>query len=524
MGFQLTARHKLLLVLALALCLVDIVSKSITFDEAHSFLATGADMGHPQFGSIDSVDAWRERWSEPAGPIDTVRHLRNRDVHPPLYFAILSVVREIMGSSLIAARSLSLLFGILALWAMHSLIGSLRIDGGGVAIVLFALSNVFVSQSTNARAYALAMALLIAAGACALRALEQDHPRTRAAAAGALAGMALITHYMTVFCSAALFAWLLWIGFYRRRHEQWLAAGAAFVPFFAVGAWMVSPQLGSRPDQFEEFQVVLMASSLAKGHLWMYFGPIFNVFGGGLAQVTAGALAAALIGWCYVAAAKAFAGEPNTRQCWALIWALAFSSIAGVLALSLLSDKSLWLYRYTAMSAPFSLLLLALGALRIQRKHRAIGTTLQLTLGMAFAANTIYMAVRAPESFDAYAALADDVARAEQLGGLVVAPLAVQSRSTAQQQIDSLATVIGLARNLPPTTRLLALTQDNPTGALEKLIPSQDRLLLIREPLTGLDPNRAQELSRELQTRGWSVASEGKYSELLVPAAPPPRE
>jgi uncharacterized membrane protein len=115
------------------------------------------------------------------GLLDTVHSLALNDPqHPPLFFVAAHVWARLFGASIVSVRSLSALFGVLALacagWLMRELGGSAR--AAWVAVGLVAISPFEFLYSQEAREYSLWVAAVAASSAALLRALRTMSGRT----------------------------------------------------------------------------------------------------------------------------------------------------------------------------------------------------------------------------------------------------------------------------------------------------------------------------------------------------------
>jgi len=179
------------------------------------------------------------------------------DVHPPLYYLVLSGWRALAGESLWALRGLSVLMGLLTValvWALvqeaDGLDGVSRFPAPGALLAVAAVSvhATQVLQSRNARMYALGTAVAVASAWALLRAMRADGKRAAWWALwGLLAAAAVATHYYLAFTVVAEAAWAAADTVARTRHRdragrlRGLALGAvvaltAFAPW-APAAW-----------------------------------------------------------------------------------------------------------------------------------------------------------------------------------------------------------------------------------------------------------------------------------------------
>jgi uncharacterized membrane protein len=166
------------------------------------------------------------------------------DVHPPLYFLLLKVVRAVAGERAWALRLLSVVFAIAAfpfLWA-----ATRRFFGKSVAVPawLLATSSFVIFASRFIRYYSLG--LLETAVATYLLVLLLERPTRRLwIAYGAVVVLSLYTFYLSiiVIIAHAIVFWIAWRGEPKRFIPPlWVLAAACFL--FAPWATVLGPQVG----------------------------------------------------------------------------------------------------------------------------------------------------------------------------------------------------------------------------------------------------------------------------------------
>jgi hypothetical protein len=118
------------------------------------------------------------------------------DNHPPLYFFLLRLWRTALGDDEAATRSLSVIASLAGLLLLFDTTRTLHGTASALwAALLMGVAGPSVRFAQEARGYALAVSLVIAAAA-ALARLERDGPgRLRATALGLAALLAMLTHY-----------------------------------------------------------------------------------------------------------------------------------------------------------------------------------------------------------------------------------------------------------------------------------------------------------------------------------------
>jgi uncharacterized membrane protein len=184
---------------------------------------------------VDEIYAVAVRGSAPVGELLTAI-----DPHPPLYYLLLHGWMSVFGKSAVAARSLSVLFGMVGVLALYLLGRRLYDDRVGLlAAGLLAVSPMHVQYSRETRMYALLVALVVVATWLYVRLLDDD--RWILEAGYLLAALAaLYTHLFATFVLAAHGGHALWV-WYREGTARsgaavglQLLAGLGFLPWIAV--------------------------------------------------------------------------------------------------------------------------------------------------------------------------------------------------------------------------------------------------------------------------------------------------
>jgi 4-amino-4-deoxy-L-arabinose transferase-like glycosyltransferase len=156
------------------------------------------------------------------------------EITPPLYFVAAWLTTR-FGFAPELVRAPSLLAGVATIPLVYLL--GVRTVGRRAALVAAALttfSPFMVYYATEARGYAVMMALVLASTLCLLSAVEQGRARWWAAYA-ACTSAAVYTHYTSVFALAGQFAWVLWTHPAARRAAiaATAVAAAGFVPWLS---------------------------------------------------------------------------------------------------------------------------------------------------------------------------------------------------------------------------------------------------------------------------------------------------
>ncbi len=213
--------------------------RSIWFDEAFSFFVSNRDIP----GLIRATAA---------------------DNHPPLYYILLHYW-QIFGISEIALRSLSVIFGVLALPVMYLTGKTLHSHKVGViATTLLATAPLHVFYSQETRMYALAILLNLAMFFFFIKVLRTDNRKWRFGWSIAML-IGLYTHYYFVF------SWLLasLIYFYqysgqRKKLLKWMYLQGAIL--FLYLPWMMVFRINNHPQPWRyEFTKIIPATFASYG-------------------------------------------------------------------------------------------------------------------------------------------------------------------------------------------------------------------------------------------------------------------
>lgn len=501
--------------LATALTLTLAWQSPITLDEAASLRVTGIEKRPLKAVESHSAGEWVELITTPSDAGETIRRMREEDVHPPLYFIALAGYRHVFGSHVFVGRMLSALGALLLLYGAWLLMSDVAPRYAVAATGLLALSNVFISQAANLRAYSFAMAFVVLAAVAARRcARSDDRSAIRPAAmAGLWAGLAFASHYFSIFCTGPLLAWVMWRRILRGDYRAGAAALGSFVPFFAFAGWVVSAQLGSRPEQLAGLDLITLARWLAKGYGWMLWGPAPNAIadaGLRLAAIVPGAI---VVGAGTLLSLWSARDDAEQRRDWVFIFAIGLASAAGVTALSIASNKTLFYYRYTAMSAPFSILLVGWGLGYLKDVRPNLGRlVLALTLA-GLVAGAAYLAVRPPTAFWGYRAVA------EEIGGLtgrpaILAPVLGTTDDTA-------TSIVALAHYLPEDQRLVRIVDGADPSRWTPVLEEAESIVVLRPYLWAVSLEGGEETRRYLERQGWSMRSESDWLREFVRTSAP---
>lgn len=136
------------------------------------------------------------------------------DVHPPFYYWLLKIWSDLFGTTELAYRSLSILFGlaaiVVAFFLMRKLFGR-RV--AGVSLLFLTVSPMLVRYSDEARMYTLSTLIVLGATYLLVKAMETKQ-RKYWLLYGVLVSLGMWTHYFTAL--AWLAHWVWWIALHKR--------------------------------------------------------------------------------------------------------------------------------------------------------------------------------------------------------------------------------------------------------------------------------------------------------------------
>ena len=181
----------------------------------------------------------REQLSELDKPINVMRSNMEMDGGNGLLFAFgLHGWKEMFGNGTIAWRSLSVLLGVLSILLVHrTLLAFGGTQGSALLAAAFAALNAqFVDYSQEVRGYMLGVVLVLSTVLFAMHASERSRPRWfDGPLLGCLAAGALFSHYFTAYILLPFAVWY-WVG-RRSRSSLYGSLVAVLIPMVAMGLW-----------------------------------------------------------------------------------------------------------------------------------------------------------------------------------------------------------------------------------------------------------------------------------------------
>ena len=174
-------------------------------------------------------------------PIHEIPSFLRRDGAPPLFYVLLHFWMGLFGTSDVAVRSLSGVFGVVTL-PLAWLAGK-RLAGpkaGWAAMLLVASSPFATRYDTETRMYSLVVLLTVLGFLALDRSLH--HPRPgNLIAVGAVTGLLLYTHYWSLYLIGVTLLWLVWVAW--RGRPAWRRGARASLVAAVVGCLTFVPWL-----------------------------------------------------------------------------------------------------------------------------------------------------------------------------------------------------------------------------------------------------------------------------------------
>jgi hypothetical protein len=348
-------------ILILAALLLPIIAflRPPEYDEAYSLFLTAGHARPAWPATPFHPAAIRSLYFGPATFPQIANDLRYGDVHPPLYFWLLKIWRDMLGPAWFTARLLSVIFALATLAILAHLARLLKAPPA-LTLLICLLTYGFAYTSIVARGFALAQLLLLAGVTLIFRHCERREaihlPRSPAliitpVLAGLCLGAATFTNYLTIFTALTALTTLT-----LKTPRQSLFAILPFAAFLPADFWFFAIQHSTRAHQFAPFSLPHALTLLAKDSAAAWFGGL-PLYAGRLAIPVAAALT------CLAALTLTFIVRNRPPHAAALA-ALTCATPAGLLALGFIFHNTPIEIRYLAFGLPYLALLIAAGTPR----------------------------------------------------------------------------------------------------------------------------------------------------------------
>lgn len=427
-------------------------------------IAVRVAVAHDSLFADELSTAWIVTDHGFGGVLSTVHS--NAEITPPLYF-LLSWLTTRLGHAPELVRLPSLIAGVLTIPAVYAL--GLRTVGRAAALVAAALTTLapfMVYYSTEARGYALMMALVVGSTLAMLAAVDTGRRRWWVAYAACSLGAAY-THYTCIFALVAQFAWLLWAHPEARRAAVVANAAAAvgFIPWLSgLHNDLTSPtnKILSALSPFDPASIRIAYEHWSVGYPYATL-PLRDLPGLPALIALAVALVAAVAGLALRVARGVATRVPDRRL--ALVVLLALSVPVGEMVISAVSTH---IFGVRNLAASWPALALTLAALLV-----AAGPRLRYVVGalavVAVAVGGVKMLegrYRRPD----YRAAAAYVERHARPGDVVIDETAVLSPGPLSPLDVTLGGGHPVLRAAAPAER------DHPFNFFDRIVPAHEAI------------------------------------------------
>ncbi|OGE83276.1 MAG: hypothetical protein A3B10_01340 [Candidatus Doudnabacteria bacterium RIFCSPLOWO2_01_FULL_44_21] len=287
-------------------------------------------------------------------PWGEMMHRIGLDVHPPLYYWVLRFWSYIFGSGLLSIRSLSILIGIMTIYAGYLFVKqAFKNDRlAMVAALLIAINPFQIQYSLEARMYTLGTFLVLLSSYLLLKALETNQTRIWVYYAISVAA-SLYTHYFLFFSIAAQGLYFL---YYLWKEKNWMVKG--------WGSYLLSLilYLPWVPALLVQIKRVESAYWIPAPDRWSIPGTIWKMVFGGAGINHPTLVIATIVSLILI---YYFFKETKLPIRWLIIFSL-FLPFAASLALSF--KQAIYLDRYFVFASLFFLILIACAIYLIPRR------------------------------------------------------------------------------------------------------------------------------------------------------------
>jgi hypothetical protein len=372
-------RRKDLLVIAVLVLITVVVrvpgvfNRAIWYDEAITLLETAGN-AIPTWSALPTPAATQKELLVGSPTLGEVADgLRKTDVHPPLYYGLLSTWRRIAGDSIETARLYSVFWSTASVILLYLLLRASGFFRPFWPTLVYSLSSGAVHYGHEARNYSLAMFFVMSAALLAYFFTQIEFNRRPqfwilSLSIATCCGLAFQTNYLTIFPIVVLLAWCFaWAP--KKQRVYVIPTIILSVMISLSGFGTLVTQLGARPNQFQKalgFGQELM--KIVDSNFVMLWSPVTSSSGIRWA-VIGSVLVLLLLGSAYMKAAW----SAIDKRLFTLMAGLAIAPSLGVLALDLLFSKNLGKSSYVLFAGPAIVVLLTLAV--GDRSERKVGDT-----------------------------------------------------------------------------------------------------------------------------------------------------
>ncbi len=203
------------------------------------------------------------------------------DVHPPLYYFVLRIWSYIFSDSLISLRGLSILFGVLTVWAGYSFVKkAFQNQNLAILAALFLAINPFqIQYALEARMYTMGTFLVMFSSWLLLRALE-SRQRKDWLYFGVAVAASLYTHYYLMFSVLAQVLYALYVILKRGEWKTPIRENQ-FVNLVLSGVFAIILYIPWLPGFMEQLSRVQGGYWIPPMDRWSIPGTIWKIIMGG---------------------------------------------------------------------------------------------------------------------------------------------------------------------------------------------------------------------------------------------------
>lgn len=350
----------ILVVITVVVRIPGVFNRAIWYDEAITLLETAGN-AVPAWSALPTTAATQKELlvgSPPLGEVAT--GLSETDVHPPVYYNLLSIWRRIAGNSIETARLFSVFWSTASVTLLYLLLQAFGFRRPFWPSLVFSLSSGAVHYGHEARNYSLAMFLVILATYLAYFFNKLDFNRQGrfwffTISVAACCGLAFLTNYLTIFPIVTLLSWcFVWAP--KNQRKYMIPAIGLSIVISITGISTLLTQLGARPKQFQKslgFIDELM--KIIVSNFEMLWSPVTS--NSGIRWTVVGTVFVLLIlTTAYIKAAW----HAIDKKFLSLMAGFTIAPSLGVVALDILFNKSLGKSSYVLFGLPAIVVLLTL--------------------------------------------------------------------------------------------------------------------------------------------------------------------
>ena len=338
------------------------------------------------------------------------------DYHPPLYYAILHFWRPQFGSSAVAVRFPSLIFGVLAIPMLYAVGRQLfNKETGLIAALLLALSSFNIQYSQEARMYSLMALLALVSMYFYLKFLKQGTPVVMIGYALSTV-LLLYTHLYALFILVIQNIYLVTLFFVFKektvRIWHWIALQAIAIALFVPWIIIVLISRGSRTEALQFFIASPTVSTIVQ---------TLNAYAGTTALLALFLVLSALSLFTYQKVNGAMEWKAPLKALTRYTWQVRLQSIAPVyllvvwivvinivpFAVSLLLSMPIYLAKYTIAGSAALFLFAAKGVSTINGRYVKLAV-IGVIVVLCLANLQSYYGMTAPQAHDALGVVNND--------------------------------------------------------------------------------------------------------------------